>query len=146
MTQGTRIVRESLTRVQRLTIAEINHLTGIVIECSIKVHRQLGPGLLEGVYHTCLVYELRQRGVYVEANVSFPVTYGDLNIDVGYRADLVVEGEVVVELKSVEHLHPIHQAQLLSYLKLGGQRIGLLINFNVPYLKDGVTRIVNGLR
>jgi GxxExxY protein len=129
-----------------LSAAEINRLTGVIIECSIKVHRRLGPGLLEGVYHTCLVHELRRSGLRVEANVTLPVTYDELVIDVGYRADLIVEGEVIVELKSVEHIHPIHQAQLLSYMKLGGQRVGLLINFNVQYLKDGVTRVVNGLK
>ena len=133
------------TRVP-LSAAEINRLTGVIIECSIKVHRRLGPGLLEGVYHTCLVHELRKSGLHVDENVAVPVTYDELTIDVGYRADLIVECEVIVELKSVEHIHPIHQAQLLSYMKLGGQRVGLLINFNVQYLKDGITRIVNGLK
>jgi GxxExxY protein len=129
-----------------LSAAAINRLTGVIIECAIRVHRRLGPGLLESVYHTCLVHELRKSGLHVDEHVVVPVTYDELTIDVGYRADLIVEGEVIVELKSVEHIHPIHQAQLLSYMKLGGQRVGLLINFNVQWLKDGITRIVNGLK
>jgi GxxExxY protein len=133
-------------KVERLTAAELNLLTGAVVDCSIKIHRRMGPGLLEGVYQTCLVHELRQRGIQVETNVPCPVSYEGVTIDVGYRADIVVAGEVIVELKSVERIHPIHQSQLLSYMKLGGQRVGLLINFNVQYLKDGITRIVNNLR
>ena len=109
------------------------------------VHSRLGPGLLESAYHACLLYELRSRGLAVESHLSLPIEYNELTLDVGYRIDLLVENEVVVELKSVERVHPIHEAQLLSYMKLSKRRVSLLINFNVVHLKDGITRLVNGL-
>lgn len=123
----------------------LNRITGITIDCSMTVHTALGPGLLEGAYQACLVHELRKRGLAVESGVRVPVIYDGLTIDLGYRIDMLVEQQVIVELKAVERIHPIHQAQLLSYMKLQGRKVGLLINFNVVHLKDGITRLVHGL-
>ena len=118
-------------------------LTGDIIDAAMKVHSALGPGLLEGAYEACLVYELRQRGRRVVTQVALPVFYDGIRIDVGYRIDLLVDDAIVVELKSVTKLLPIHDAQLLTYLKLSGHRIGLLLNFNVPHLKSGIRRLAN---
>lgn len=123
---------------------EVNHITEAILGGAIDVHRHLGPGLLESTYETCLVYELKLRGLFVEKQKELPVVYRDVHIDCGYRIDLLVEDTVVVELKAVEQLHPIHEAQLLSYLKLSGCPVGLLINFNVRRLVDGVKRLVHG--
>ncbi len=111
----------------------------------MKVHSTLGPGLLESAYEACLIYELRKRGVKVESQMPLPVLYDGVRIDAGYRIDLMVDDAVIVELKTVERLLPVHQAQLLSHLKLSGKRAGLLINFNVPHLRDGIKRLVNKL-
>ncbi len=113
-----------------------------IIGCAIEVHRHLGPGLLESVYEKALAFELGSRGVKVAAQVPVPVSYKGNALDCGFRIDLLVEDTVVVELKSVEALAPVHQAQLLTYLRLSGRRIGLLLNFNVPLLKQGIERIV----
>lgn len=107
------------------------------------MHRELGPGLLESTYEACLVYELSQAGLSVKRQKSLPVTYRSVKIDCGYRMDLLVEDQVVVELKAVEKLERIHEAQLLSYWKLSGHSVGLLINFNVEVLKQGIKRLVN---
>ena len=111
----------------------------------MSVHRELGPGLLESAYESCLVYELSERGLSVERQKALPVEYKGIRIDCGYRLDLLVEDSVIVELKSVERLQKIHHAQILSYLKLSGRKVGLLINFNEKILKDGIQRVVNGL-
>ena len=121
----------------------VNDVTGSVVDAAIKVHTQLGPGLLESAYQACLAYELRKRGLDVQTQVSLPVIYDEVRIDCGYRVDLLVEGSVLVEIKAVSKLLPIHEAQLVSYLKLGGFRAGLLINFHVPRLKEGIKRMVN---
>src|SRR5262245_8292929 len=118
----------------------INDVTGQVVDAAMKVHTALGPGLLESAYEACLVYELRKRGVKVEPQVPLPVVYETVCLDCGYRLDLVVEDEVVVELKAVDELVGIHEAQLLTYLKLSGKKVGLLINFNVVHLKNGIKR------
>ncbi len=110
----------------------------------MKVHSVLGPGLLESAYQTCLAYELRNRGLAVATEVPLPVVYESQKLEVGYRIDIVVEGRVVVEVKSVEAIHPIHTAQLLSYMRLSGINVGLLINFNVLHLRDGIKRMVDG--
>ena len=123
----------------------INEVSGQVVDAAMKVHSALGPGLLESAYEACLLHELRKRGRKVLSQVALPVVYDGVKIDVGYRIDLLVEDVVIVELKAVEKLLPIHDAQLLSYLKLGGYRLGLLINFNVLHLKDGIKRKVNNL-
>lgn len=121
----------------------INDVSGEVVDAAIKVHSALGPGLLESAYHACLAYELRSRGLKVHTQVELPVTYREIKIDLGYRLDLLVEGRLVVELKTVTKMLRVHEAQLLSYLKLGGFRAGLLINFHTARLKDGIKRMVN---
>ena len=120
---------------------EADPLTGSIIGAAIEVHRHLGPGLLESAYHMCLAYELRLKRMKVECQKPLPVFYKDVMLDCGYRLDLVVEDQVVVEIKSVGSLAGVHEAQLLSYLKLGEYRVGLLINFNVKTLKDGIRRM-----
>jgi GxxExxY protein len=117
--------------------------TGEVIGAAIRVHRRLGPGLLESAYEACLAYELEQIGLRVERQKPVPLIYGGVKLDCGFRADLVVGNTVVVEVKSKEGLHPIDQAQLLSHLRLLDLQVGLLINFNVVVLKDGIKRMVN---
>ena len=114
-----------------------------VIGAAIAVHRALGPGLLESTYEACLVYELVERGIAVERQKPLPVTYRGVRIDCGYRIDLLVADSVIVELKAVERLLPVHEAQLLTYLRLSGHHIGLLLNFNVPLMKDGIKRMVH---
>ena len=126
--------------------AAINSITESIISAAIAVHRELGPGLLESAYESCLVYELLQQGLTVERQKALPVTYRGVKIDCGYRIDLLVEDSVIVELKAVERIDPIHEAQLLSYLKLSGYQIGLLINFNVRMLKQGIKRLVNNFK
>ena len=122
----------------------VNEITGAVVNSAMKVHSLLGPGLLESAYQACLAHELRNRGFEVASEVPMPVVYEGHKLEVGYRIDLIVEHRVVVELKSVEALHPIHQAQLLSYMRLSGIPVGLLINFNVLHLRDGIKRMVDG--
>jgi GxxExxY protein len=111
----------------------------------MKVHSALGPGLLESAYEACLLHEVRKRGLQAEAQLPLPLAYDGVILDVGYRVDLLVEQSVIVELKAVEKLLPIHEAQLLCYLRLSGRRLGLLINFNVLHLKDGIKRMVHNL-
>lgn len=121
----------------------LNALTKSIIGAAIQVHRGLGPGLLESAYEACLAFELVELGLKVEQQKPLPVVYGGVRLDCGYRLDLLVEGEVIVEVKAINRIAPIHQAQLLSYLKLSGCKVGLLINFNVQVLKDGIRRVVN---
>ena len=116
-----------------------------VLDSAMKVHSALGPGLLESAYEACLEYELTRRGVAVNTQVSMPVRYAGVQLDIGYRLDLLVGDKVVVEIKAVEKLLPLHHAQLLSYLKLGGYKLGLLLNFHALHMREGVKRIVNGL-
>ena len=115
-----------------------------VIDAAMKVHSRLGPGLLESAYEACLCYELKQAGFHIETQVPVPLIYDGLKLECGYRIDLLVGGKVLIEIKSVEALSPVHKAQVLSYLKLGGYSLGLLINFNVLHLKDGIRRFVMG--
>jgi GxxExxY protein len=128
-----------------LAATDLNVITGDIVDCSMEVHSQLGPGLLESAYEPCLIYELRNRRYNVIAQLPMELRYKSITLEVGYRLDLLVEGEVVVELKAVEKLIPIHEAQLLSYLKLSGHRLGLLINFHALHLRDGIKRLVNNL-
>ncbi len=121
----------------------LNNITEKIISAAINVHRALGPGLLESAYEACMVYDLAQDGVSVEQQKALPVIYRGVKLECGYRMDLVVEKDVVVEIKSIEKLLPIHKAQLMSYLKLSGSKVGLLINFNVELLKTGIQRVVN---
>lgn len=124
---------------------QINQITGAVIDSAMKVHSAFGPGLLESAYKACLIYELRKRGLRVDVEVGLPLFYEGVKLDVGYRLDLLVEDAVVVELKAVEIIAPIFEAQLLHYLKLSGKKVGLLINFKVLHLRDGIKRMVNNL-
>ena len=121
---------------------EIDQITGTIIGCAIKVHSALGPGLLESAYHRCLVHELQKAGLGVESELSLPIIYDGLKIDAAYRVDLRVERSVLVEVKAVESVLPVHQAQLLSYLQLSGIRVGLLLNFNVAHMLDGIKRMM----
>ena len=122
---------------------KLESIAAAIVDAAITVHRELGPGLLESTYEVCLVHELTNRGLSVERQKSLPVMYRGAQIDAGYRLDLLVEGCVVLELKAVDELSKIHYAQLLTYLKLSGHRLGFLINFNAVPLKNGIRRLVN---
>ncbi len=122
---------------------ELNLITGSIVDADMKVHTALGPGLLESVYEKCLKHELAKQGFRVQSQIWLPVVYDNIEMEGGYKIDLLVENLVLVELKVVEQLLPVHRAQLLSYLKLSNKNVGLLINFNVVHLRDGIRRIVN---
>lgn len=121
-----------------------NEIAKVVYESALKVHRSIGPGLLENAYETCLLYELAKTGLTIEAQKPIPLYYDNLNMGVGYRADIMIENKFIVELKSVEAIHGVHLAQTLTYLRLANCKLGLLINFNVELLKYGVRRVING--
>jgi GxxExxY protein len=127
-----------------IPIPRVNRVSGIVVNAAMRVHSVLGPGLLESAYQVCLEQELRKRGLMVDAQLGLPVVYEGEKLDLGYRIDLLVENLVIVEIKCVEAIHPVHEAQLLSYLRLSGKNVGLLINFYVARLKDGIKRMVDG--
>lgn len=122
---------------------ELDRITGEIVDAAMRVHTALGPGMLESVYEKCLKHELVKRGLRVESQVWVPVIYDGVKIEGGYKIDLLVQSEVVVELKVVEQVLEVHKAQLLSYLKLSDKHVGLLINFNVVHLRDGIRRLVN---
>lgn len=122
---------------------ELNEISGRIIACALKVHTAIGPGVLENVYQTCLRHELQNTGLTVQAQVALPVVYNDIHLDSGYRLDLLVENAIIVELKCVEALLPIHKAQLLTYLRLANKPLGLLLNFNVIHLREGIKRVLN---
>jgi len=122
-----------------------NEISEKIIGCSIEVHKSLGPGLLESAYQECLFYELQKAGLKVEKQKPLPLIYKDVKLDAGYRLDLIVDGRVIIEIKSIEVLNDIHTAQVLTYLKVSGCKVGLLINFNVLRLVDGLKRLVNKL-
>jgi len=124
---------------------DINEVSGQAVDAAMKVHSVLGPGLFESTYEAVMLYELHKRGLKADSQVELPVVYETITIDVGYRMDILLEEMVVLELKVVEELIPRHRAQLLSYLKLSGKKLGLLMNFNVEHMKDGIIRIVNNL-
>jgi GxxExxY protein len=130
-------------RSGNVTREELNVTTGQVVDAAIKVHSALGPGLLESAYKACLAYELRKRGYVVATEVPVPIVYDGLTIDLGYNLDLLVEGAVVTEAKAIAKVLPVHEAQLLSHLKLGNYPVGLLINFHCRRLKQGITRLAN---
>ena len=121
-----------------------NEIAKLVYDCSLRVHKALGPGLLESAYRECLCYELFKTGIYVEKEKPLPLVYEEIKLDIGYRMDIVLENKFIIEVKSVEELHDIHLAQLLTYLKLSDYKLGLLINFNVLLIKDGIRRVING--
>ena len=122
-----------------------NEISGKIIGVAIELHKRVGRGLLESAYENALAYDLRENGLEVKQQYPMPFVYKDVKLNIGYRLDLLVENKVIVEIKSVETLLPVHYAQLLTYLKLSGKKLGLLINFNEKYLKDGIHRIVNKL-
>ncbi len=122
---------------------DLNKISGEIINAAMKVHTNLGAGMLESAYEICLIHELRKRQFNVQSQLALPIVYDGIKLDAGYRIDLLVENAVIVELKAVERVLPIHEAQLLSYLKLSDKRLGLLINFNVVHLKNGLKRMVN---
>ncbi len=122
-----------------------NEISKIVFDCALKVHRNLGPGLLESSYEACMFYELDKTGLYVQKQKALPLVYEEVKLELGYRVDLLIENKVVVEVKAVEALNDIHLAQVLTYLKLLDCRLGLLINFNVTLIKNGFRRVVNDL-
>jgi len=128
--------------VERINLSHENALTERVIGFAIDVHRHLGPGLLESAYEECLCFELKQGGIAHSRQVPLPVIYKDVRLDCGYRMDIVVAGELVLEVKAVERVLPIHEAQILTYLRLSGHKVGLLMNFNSVLLKDGLRRFV----
>jgi GxxExxY protein len=117
-----------------------------IVDAAINVHTKLGPGLLEGAYEPCMAYELTKRGLTAKQQVPMPLRYDSITIDVGYRLDVVVQDLIVLELKSVDKLLPIHAAQLLSYLRLGNYRVGFLLNFNTVHMRDGIKRIIHGFQ
>ncbi len=121
----------------------VDDLTGRIIGCAMRVHTVLGAGLLESAYEACLCYELKKAGLKVEQQKPIPIIYEEVKLECGYRLDLLVEDRGIIEIKTVESFHPIHLAQLLTYLKLSNRKLGLLINFNVPHLRDGIKRVAN---
>ena len=121
-----------------------NEIGKIVVDCAFQVHQKLGPGLLESVYEVALAYEIKKRGLSVERQVAIPVVYDDLKFDEGFRADIIVARLVILELKSVEQVHPVHKKQLLTYLRLSDKRLGYLINFGAELIKEGLSRVSNG--
>ncbi len=120
---------------------ETNRISGEVVDAAFKVHFALGPGLLESVYEVCLIHKLSKKGLKVQKQVVLPIVFEEIRLDAGFRLDLLVEDKVVVEIKAIDNILPVHEAQLLTYLKLSGHELGLLINFNVPILKKGIKRI-----
>jgi GxxExxY protein len=132
------------TEAQKMLEKDRNNLSKYILDACIEVHKELGPGLLESVYEICLCKELSARGVNYKRQVSIPVVYKDTILDADFKIDILVENEIIIELKAVEIVLPVHQAQLLTYLKLYNKRLGLLINFNAPKLIDGFKRIING--
>lgn len=146
--RGSRSITEEIDRKNALRPGDEedseNKITGEIIGAAIEVHKVLGPGLLESAYEECLCHELGIRGIAFERQVPLPMEYKGIKLDCGYRLDLIVEDHIIVELKSVNKIDPIHEAQLLTYLRLKRARLGLIINFNVAVLKNGIRRIVNG--
>jgi GxxExxY protein len=124
------------------TSVEIERVATQIVDAAFKIHEKLGPGLLESAYQVVMIYELKKRGLRVQMEVPLPVMYEEVHLDAGYRLDLIVNECVIVELKAVERVLPVHQAQLLTYLKLTGYRLGILINFNTKLIKDGIKRVV----
>jgi GxxExxY protein len=123
---------------------QYNYLSKQILDSSIEVHREMGPGLLESVYEECLIEELRSRGIFCEQQVYLPLIYKGKELNKDFRLDVLVENEIIIEIKAVEYVQAVHEAQVISYLKLANKKLGFLINFNVPLLKDGFKRYVNG--
>ena len=147
LTAETQRRREDLRKMFTIanSVESLNVLTEKIIGCAIEVHKGIGPGLLESAYEECLCFELSQAGLAFERQVPLPVVYKGVNLDCGYRLDLIVEGEIVLEIKAVDKIIPIHEAQILSYLRMLNKRIGLILNFHSNVLKNGIKRIANNL-
>lgn len=139
------VSRRDAETQEREKIKPENEISAIILDSCIRVHRVLGPGLLESVYEEALAHELRKRGRTVERQVEIPIIYDSVTMNIGFRADMIVDKLVIIELKSIDSVQPVHKKQLLTYLKLTNLKLGLLINFNVNLMKDGIIRIVNGL-
>ncbi|HEY9220946.1 MAG TPA: GxxExxY protein [Lutibacter sp.] len=122
-----------------------NEISKVIFDCALKIHKNLGPGLLESAYEECLFYELKKYGLNVEKQKALPLVYEEVKLEIGYRIDIIVENKVIIEVKSVESLNDVHLAQVLTYLKLSDCKLGMLINFNVAFLKNGIRRVVNNL-
>jgi GxxExxY protein len=122
-----------------------NEISKIIVDCCFKVHTTLGPGLLESVYEEVLCYEIKERGLFFERQKGIPVMYNNIKMELGFRADIIVENKMIIEIKSIDAIAPVHSKQLLTYLKLTGIKLGLLVNFNEALIKDGIKRIVNNL-
>lgn len=137
-TENTKVYTEYTERTR------LNELSGLVIEMAMHVHTTLGPGLLESCYKECLYYKIGNSGLYIEKEKPMPLVYEGIKLECGYRIDLLVENKLLIEIKSVEAINDIHLAQTLTYLKLGNYKLGLLMNFNVVKLKDGIKRVING--
>lgn len=137
--------RKNAQGAQRNYSMTENGISGVVFDCALKVHKSLGPGLLESAYEECLFYELKKSGLSVEKQKPLPLVYEEVKLEIGYRIDLMVENKVVLEIKAVEALNDIHLAQVLTYLKLSNCKLGMLINFNVTLIKNGIRRVVNNL-
>lgn len=130
---------------QRNCFMNENEISKIVFDCALKVHKSLGPGLLESAYEECLFYELKKSGLNVEKQKALPLVYEEVKLEIGYRIDLIVENKVILEIKAVEALNDVHLAQVLTYLKLSNCKLGMLINFNVTLIKNGIRRVVNNI-
>ncbi|HWJ16810.1 MAG TPA: GxxExxY protein [Gemmatimonadaceae bacterium] len=131
--------------MKRIDGRRLNQVSGEIVDSAVNVHGVLGPGLLESAYEVCLAYELRERGLSVRTQIPLPVVYKGIRLEQAYRLDMLIEEAVVVENKTLAAIHPVHEAQLLTHLKLSGHRLGLLLNYYVPFMRDGIKRIVNGL-
>lgn len=131
-----------MKKLNSLALSETNKISGVVVDAAMAVHSELGPGLLENIYEHCLMHELSDRGLKVERQVPIPVVYKGNQLEVGFRIDLLVENTLIVELKAVETVLPIHEAQVFTYLRLTKSRVGLLLNFNVVSMKNGIKRII----
>jgi GxxExxY protein len=140
---STKETRFFTTEDTEVTEVLMNEISGAIVDSAMDVHSELGPGLLESTYEACLIHELRSRNLVVQNQIALPVKYKDTQIDAGYRIDLLVERSIIVEIKAIEKMLPVHEAKLLTYLKLSHRKIGLLINFNTTRLKYGIKRIVN---
>ena len=121
-----------------------NEIAKIVYDCALKVHKQLGPGLLESAYEECLFYELKKTGLKVQKQMALPLIYEEVELEIGYRIDIIIENKFIIEIKAVEALNDVHLAQVLTYLKLSNCKLGMLINFNVTLIKNGIKRVING--
>ena len=142
---GKTLLGLSLPATHKMTELPENELSTIVVDCAYRIHTQLGPGLFESVYEEVMAYELGKADLRIERQKAIPVTWDNRLMELGFRADLIVENKVIIEIKSIEAVAPVHQKQLLTYLKLTGIKLGLLINFNVGLIKNGIQRIVNNL-